>query len=313
MNVNNPHKAGKTTSRSLCIPSGPWGDIKATVDYPAESTDLSRHPWALVAPCFTCGRVSVGVTRISKALANNGICSVRLDFSDLVLSHNVQELVYAAEWLKENTGILGESPDPTHNGTSHNGTTHNHVQLMVGHSLGGVAAIRASSRIPSVQAVATIGTPWHPRSAAATLEEVIPRLAQETAKQHHTGQDSARQDSAEHTGQPSSLCPTDEPAVDITLAGRKVKITRTMLQDWAHADPHADLDALRYAEVSLMLIHSPFDQTVAFQNALTILQASPQPASLLALPEVDHLLTQPGSGARVGNLIAQWAWPYFEP
>ncbi|QFQ02296.1 Alpha/beta hydrolase family protein [Corynebacterium urogenitale] len=244
-------------STSVSIPTGPHGEIEGTYDIPAEHNGAV----ILMAHCFTCNKNAPGVSRMSKTLARHGYASLRITFSDLVLSHNVDDLVHVAQWLE---------------------AKYTAPSLLVGHSLGGAAVIRAGSRIPTVKAVATIGAPYDPRHAAVTIPEIITKLAK-----------------------------ADEGAfLDVPLSGRTVRITRAMLEDLAASDPAADIAALGESKINLLIAHSPFDQTVPFRDALRIFVASSQPTSLISVPEVDHLLTWRGSGQRVGELISQWARPY---
>ncbi|MBC2681512.1 alpha/beta hydrolase family protein [Corynebacterium anserum] len=250
-------KVAPIRSTNVTVPEGPHGMIEATYDIPAEHNGAV----ALVAHCFTCNKNSPGVSRVSKTLARHGYASLRLTFSDLTLSHNVDDLHHVATWLSEK---------------------YTAPALLVGHSLGGAAALRAGSRIPSVKAVATIGAPFDPRHAAITLPDLIEQLAEASAGTY----------------------------LDVPLSGRSIRITKEMLEDLARSVPARDIEALGRKKVNLMVAHSPFDQTVPFRDALKIIDAALQPASLIAVPEVDHLLTRRGSGQRVGELIAAWAQPY---
>lgn len=250
-------KVAPVRSTTVTLPEGPHGIIEATYDIPAEHNGAV----AVIAHCFTCNKNAPGASRISKTLAREGYASLRITFTDLVLSHNVEDLEHVAQWLADK---------------------YTAPSLLVGHSLGGAAVLRAGSRIPSVKAVATIGAPFDPRHAAVTLPDLIAELAQ-----------------AE-----------DGAYLDVPLSGRTIRITKAMLQDLADSNPAADIEALGRNKVSLLVAHSPFDQTVPFRDALKIVDAALQPASLLSVPEVDHLLTRRGSGQRVGELISAWARPY---
>jgi len=105
---------------------------------------------ALFAHCFTCSKASHGATRISAALAAQGIATLRFDFTglgdsggefaDSGFAANVDDLVAAANALRDSD--VGAP------------------QLIVGHSLGGAAVIAAASRIPELRAVATVGAPF---------------------------------------------------------------------------------------------------------------------------------------------------------
>lgn len=246
-------------SHNVVIPDGPHGPIHATIDVPAEHSG----PWSIVAHCFTCDRKAIGVTRISKTLARRGFASIRINFCDLTLTHNVEDLLRAAQWLGEE---FGASP-----------------QLIVGHSLGGIAAIRATAELDSVRAVATVGTPFDPRHAIASVAPMVARLIQSEK---------------------------EDAQLKVTLAGREVTISRSMVEDLERSDTPADLVALTSADVKLLVIHSPSDATVPFSDARLFLDANSSPTSLIALPEIDHLMMNRGSGQRVGELIAQWALPY---
>ena len=101
---------------------------------------------ALFAHCFTCSKDVFAATRISTALAEQGIAVLRFDFTGLGMSggdfsntnfsSNVNDLLAAVEYLRE----------------------HNQAPaILVGHSLGGAATLAAAGRVPEAQAVVTFG------------------------------------------------------------------------------------------------------------------------------------------------------------
>ncbi|MEM1342671.1 MAG: alpha/beta fold hydrolase, partial [Pseudomonadota bacterium] len=117
----------------------------------AARLDLPEGPHlatALMAHCFTCGKDIQAARRISARLTGAGIAVLRFDFTGLghsggefentTFTSNVADLVLAAEALS----ARGMAP-----------------QLIIGHSLGGAAVLRAASEIDSVRAVVTIGAP----------------------------------------------------------------------------------------------------------------------------------------------------------
>lgn len=118
--------------------------LAGTVELPKGSP----RAWALFAHCFTCGKDSVATSRISRALAGVGIAVLRFDFTGLGrsegdftstgFSSNVNDLVSAAKYLRDNHGA------PT---------------LLIGHSLGGAAVLAAAHRIPETRAVVTLAAP----------------------------------------------------------------------------------------------------------------------------------------------------------
>ncbi|MEK6155560.1 bifunctional alpha/beta hydrolase/OsmC family protein [Flavobacteriaceae bacterium 3-367] len=113
--------------------------------------DQHPHNFALFAHCFTCNKNLLAVKNIGKALTSNGFGVLRFDFTglgessgdfaDTNFSGNVDDLVAAADYLKENYAA---------------------PSLIIGHSLGGAAVIFAAQQIPSIKAVATVGAPSNP-------------------------------------------------------------------------------------------------------------------------------------------------------
>jgi len=70
-----------------------------------------------------------------------GLGSSEGDFADTNFSSNVDDLLAAADWLRQ---------------------TYAAPSLLIGHSLGGAAVLAAASRIPELSAVATVGAPADP-------------------------------------------------------------------------------------------------------------------------------------------------------
>ena len=229
----------------------PDGEIRAT---------------ALFAHCFTCSKDVHAASRISRGLAGQGYAVLRFDFtglghSDGEFAHtdftsNCEDLVVAAEWLAENE----QGPS-----------------LLIGHSLGGAAALAVAPRIDSARAVATIGAPSDPAHVAehfGVLREQIER----------------------------------EGSAEVQLAGRTFRIRREFLEDIERHELDHSLADLRRA---LMIFHSPLDQTVGIENAAHIYQAAKHPKSFISLDGADHLLTDPADSEFVANILADWVQRYL--
>lgn len=113
-----------------------------------ESPDSDIKFYALFAHCFTCGKDIAAASRISRALVAKGIAVLRFDFTGLGnsdgdfantnFSSNIQDLVAAADFLREK---------------------YNAPKLLIGHSLGGAAVLGVAKYIPESVAIATIGAP----------------------------------------------------------------------------------------------------------------------------------------------------------
>ena len=123
------------------FPGAQGAQLAARLDTPAGAP----RAYALFAHCFTCSKESKAAATVSQALAGHGIATLRFDFSSLEFASNLQDLVAAAAWLREQR----RAP-----------------QILVGHSLGGAAVLVVAAKIPEVRAVATIGAPFDPSHVA---------------------------------------------------------------------------------------------------------------------------------------------------
>jgi len=168
----------------------------------------------------------------------------------------VQDVIAAANWMREEFG---------------------QIDLIVGHSLGGAAAIVAASQIDDVRAVATIGAPAH---ADHVLHQISHQL-----------------DRIEDVGQ-----------ADVTLAGRSFTIKRQFVDDVREAKV---LEATRALKRPLLILHSPMDETVGIDNATDLFSAAYHPKSFISLDRADHLLTNPDDSEFAADAIAAWAMRYL--
>ena len=133
---------------------GSSGVLAARLDLPPLGVGGGvPRAYAVFAHCFTCSKDFPAASRISRALAERGYGVLRFDFTGLGgsdgdfantnFSSNVEDLVLAAESLRERSGGRGPC-------------------LLVGHSLGGAAVLVAAKVVEGVEAVVTIGAPSDP-------------------------------------------------------------------------------------------------------------------------------------------------------
>ncbi|MBM7073200.1 OsmC family protein [Shewanella sp. 202IG2-18] len=118
--------------------------------------------YALFAHCFTCSKDIPAARRIAQRLASLGIAVLRFDFTGLGhsdgefantnFSSNIEDLLLAANYLRENY----EAP-----------------QLLIGHSLGGAAILAAAGKVPEAKAVISIGAPADPHHVAHNFGQKI--------------------------------------------------------------------------------------------------------------------------------------------
>jgi uncharacterized OsmC-like protein/pimeloyl-ACP methyl ester carboxylesterase len=119
-------------------------ELSARLDLPAGPV----RAFALFAHCFTCTKDVLAARHIASDLATAGVGVLRFDFTGLGssegefantnFSSNVEDLVSAAAYLRDNFAA------PT---------------LLIGHSLGGAAVLAAAHDIPEARAIVTIGAP----------------------------------------------------------------------------------------------------------------------------------------------------------
>lgn len=243
--------------------TGHSGDkLAARLDSPSGKTLAT----ALFAHCFTCSKDIAAARRIAGRLAALGIAVLRFDFTGLghsggefantSFTSNVQDLLAAADWMRENL----EAP-----------------QLVIGHSLGGAAAIRGGAQIPEAKAIATIGAPHDPGHVV-----------------HNFG------------------CALDEidrdGKADVTLAGRTFTISKDFVEDVRSTNLDATLAGLHKA---LLVLHAPTDETVGIENAGAIFGAAKHPKSFVTLDDADHLLTRATDADYAAEVIAAWSKRYL--
>jgi putative redox protein len=135
-------------SQKLSFANRAGQQLSARLDLPPDGEPVAC---ALFAHCFTCTKNLKAAGNISHALTQRGIAVLRFDFTGLgasegdfaetTFSHNIEDLVVAAEYMEEQF----EAPS-----------------ILIGHSLGGSAVLAAAERIPGAKAVATIGAPADP-------------------------------------------------------------------------------------------------------------------------------------------------------
>ncbi|MDE0654813.1 MAG: alpha/beta hydrolase [bacterium] len=125
---------------------GAGARLAGTLYRPSSDTEVVGA--ALLAHCFTCSKDLFTTTRIAKGLAGGGYQTLAFDLTglgesggrlaDTTVATNVSDLTQAAVALIR----LGVGPC-----------------VLVGHSLGGAAAILAASRLHTVTAVVAVASP----------------------------------------------------------------------------------------------------------------------------------------------------------
>lgn len=220
--------------------------------------------FALFAHCFTCTKDLKAAHWIGQALARRGITMLRFDFAGLgqsegafeesTLSSNADDLVAAAEFMTRE---------------------HGPPRLLIGHSLGGVAALVAAPGMPDVRAVCTISSSF----SATHLRRYL-----------------------------ASAADPPPERFDVTIAGRTFQLRRSFLEDLERHDMGERIASLGRP---LLVLHAPDDRVVEIDQAERIFAAAAHPRSLVALDGADHLLARREHAERAAALIAAWSEPYL--
>ncbi|NRA99094.1 MAG: OsmC family protein [Rhodobacteraceae bacterium] len=247
----------------ISFPGHSGGKLAARLDMP----DGPHLGTALMAHCFTCSKDIPASRRIAGRLAAMGIAVLRFDFTGLghsegefentTFSSNVDDLVAAAGYLADR----GMAPS-----------------MLVGHSLGGAAVLKAAGQIPSVKAVVTIGAPFDPEHVTHNFGDAL---------------DSIKTDGS----------------AEVQLGGRPFTIKQDFVEDVAATALAPAIGSLKRA---LLVMHAPLDNVVGIENATEIFLAAKHPKSFVTLDDADHLVTNPQDAEYAAEVIAAWAGRYMD-
>lgn len=220
---------------------------------------------ALFAHCFTCTKDIAAARRLASALADHGIAVLRFDFTGLghsdgsfettTFSSNVADLHAAAQELTNR--------DLT-------------PSLLIGHSLGGAAVLRAAPDMPDIKGVVTIGAPTDPGHVTHNFGAAIAEIA-------------------------------DNGVAEVKLGGQNLRIGKGFLDDVAQATL---TPALAKLNAALLVLHAPLDQIVGIENASAIFLGAKHPKSFVTLDDADHLLSRAADASYAADVIATWAKRY---
>jgi putative redox protein len=97
--------------------------------------------------------------------------------------------------------------------------------------------------------------------------------------------------------------------IEVTLAGRPFRISRSFLDDVRQQRLGERIGKLHKA---LLVFHSPTDEIVGIENASFIFTAAKHPKSFVSLPGADHLLSRRSDASYVANVMHAWAERYLD-
>ena len=238
--------------------------LQAYLEVPANQ---KPNHFAIFAHCFSCNSNFKAVKNISRSLTNHGFGVVRFDFTGLGKSEgefaeshfsaNVEDLIDVNNYLERHY----KAPS-----------------VLIGHSLGGAAAIVAASKLENIKAVSTIGAP-------ASVEHVIHLFSHAIEAVAAKGE------------------------VEVHIGGRPFKINQDFVADFSKTDL---LEIIKKLRKPLLVMHSPIDKIVGIKNAQEIYQNAQHPKSFISLDNADHLVTKTEDSLYIGNMIGSWVQRYFK-
>ncbi len=249
-------------TKRITFPGHDGSMLSARLDMP----DGPHLATALFAHCFTCGKDIPAARRISARLAGMGIAVLRFDFTGLGHSEgefsntsftsNVDDLLAACRYLD------AEGLPPS---------------LLIGHSLGGAAVLKAASRLDQIKAVATLGAPFDPGHVTHNFADALPEIMAKGVAQ-------------------------------VSLGGRPFKIGKSFIEDVSQEVLAPAIGALKAA---LLVLHAPTDNIVGVDNASQIFMAAKHPKSFVTLDDADHLITCASDAEYAADVIVTWAARYL--
>lgn len=220
---------------------------------------------AIFAHCFTCSSSFWVVKNISNELIEKGISVLNFDFTGLGhsegdfsqtnFSNNISDLEDV------NSFLTGNYIAPT---------------ILIGHSLGGAAAIIAASKLENIKAVVSI----------AALSSV----------QHIT----------RHFQNLDDIINKKGHAI-LSIGGRPFTIRKQFLDDLENHNLEEVVNELRKP---IMIMHSPQDTIVEIENAGRLYNNAFHPKSFISLDGADHLVSNKRDAAYIAGVIASWVERY---
>ncbi len=222
---------------------------------------------AVFSHCFTCSKDHISSYRICKALTNQNIQVLRFDFTGLGksegdftstdFSSNIDDIKSAVEYLSAR-----DMPP----------------QLLIGHSLGGIAAAATACELSEIQAVTTIASPSRPAHVLDHFEKHIPKIIKD-------GFD------------------------DVTIFNRSFRFTKEYVLDLKDYDERHFISKLNKP---ILVFHSPFDNIVSINEAAKIFAEAKHPKSFISLDDTDHLISKKCDAEYIAENIASWARRYIK-
>ncbi len=237
--------------------------LAANLDSPA---DGKIKAYAVFAHCFTCSKELKSIVNINKSLTEQGYAVLRFDmtgigesegyFPDTNFTTQIEDFLSAAAYLAKN---------------------HRPAKLLIGHSLGGSAALFSAFKLPHSRAVVTIASPAEPAYLAQKLKNTKAR-----AKKENTA--------------------------ETEIGGMKFKFKPQFFND---IEKYSLKDKLPKLNKPYLIMHSTADTYSEISNAEELFKNAAEPKSFISLDDIDHLMLKKKDAEYIGRLLGTWAEKYM--
>lgn len=235
--------------------------LDARLEMPTEPFAEKPKAFAIFCHCFTCTKDTITTFRLSRALAEYGYAVLRFDFTGLGNSEgvfsqsnfttNVADLLAATDYLREHYKV---------------------PSILMGHSLGGTAAVEAAMQVNEVEAAITIASPSQP-------DHVL----------HHFG---------------PALAMLDKGiASSINVAGQNYDIEPQFIKDLQHYNMQQRFSKMNKPVLIFNVIN---DALVSENNANELATWISGQTTVVDLNNSDHLLSDKKDTKYVASEIDNW-------
>lgn len=254
-----------TKTIKVSFPGWKGNKLDGRLELPSGHLADDIKSYVIICNCFTCTKETITTFRISKELAQNGYATLRFDFSGLgdsegvfsstSFTSNVHDVVAASNFLHKN---------------------YHAPSLLLGHSLGGTAALVAAMQIDKamtkVRAISTIASPSQPSHIL-----------------HHFGNALTLLDQ----GMPAS----------IEVAGQQYEIEPSLIQDLMSYDMEKRLASMKKP---VLIFNIKNDELVGESNAIELDQWIKSDSVIITLKNTNHLISNKQDTAFVVRKIISW-------